>query len=104
MSHPLPDVSAFTKPPPEFIDECEGIGIRSTILLKKGDCVGQHAHTYSHATFIGSGAVRLWANEQYVGDFYRGEAVGIKAHQRHIFQALEDDTLLACLTIVKEMI
>jgi hypothetical protein len=103
MTHPLPDVSAFTQPPPEFIDEVEGIGIRSTILEKKWHCVGQHAHLEAHATFVGSGAVRLWADGQYVGDFLRGQAIGVKAGAAHIFQALEDDTLLACLTVVKEI-
>lgn len=102
MSYPLPDVSAFTQPPPEFIDEVEGIGIRSTILEKKGHCVGQHSHPDPHATFVGSGAVRLWADRKYVGDFKRGQAIGVKAGCAHIFQALEDDTLLACLTVMKE--
>lgn len=102
MNYILPDVSAFTQPPPEWIDEVEGIGIRSTILKKKYDCVGQHAHPYSHVTFVGSGAVRLWVDGVYVDDFKRGQAIAIKAGCSHIFQALENDTLLACLTAVKE--
>lgn len=101
--HPLPDVSVHTQPPPEFIDEVEGIGIRSTVLKKAMDCVGQHAHPHAHATLVGSGAVRLWVDGKFLGDFYRGQAIGVKAHHTHIFQALEDDTLLACLTVAKEI-
>lgn len=101
-----PDVSMFTDPPVEFIDEVEGIAIRSTVLEKKGDCVGQHAHPYSHATLVGSGEVRLWVDGQWTGDFKRGQPIGVKAGRVHIFQALADDTFMSCLTIseIAEMV
>lgn len=97
--HPLPDVSAFTDPPVEFIEEIEGIVIRTTTLAKAGDCVGQHKHSYSHANHVGHGSVRLWVDGQWVGDYKRNQTISVKAEAVHIFQALEDDTSISCLTI-----
>ena len=97
--YPMPDLSKFTEPPVEFVGEEEGISARTTILAKAGDCVGQHAHQYSHATLIGSGSVRMWVDGAWEGDFKRGSLAGVKAGGVHIFQALEDDTLMSCLTI-----
>lgn len=101
-----PDVSKFTEPPVEFVGEVEGISIRSTILEKVGDCVGQHAHQYSHATLVGSGEVRLWVDGVWLGDYKRGQVIAIKAGHPHIFQALAEDTLMSCLTIseIAEMV
>lgn len=98
--HPLPDVHRFTQPPVEFIGEVEGVAFRSTTLAKAGDCVGQHAHPHPHATYVGNGAVRLWVNGVWRGDYGRGQPIAIKAHSVHIFQALQDDTHLTCVTIV----
>lgn len=101
--HPLPDVSKYTEPPVEFVGDAEGIAIRSTTLEKAGDCVGQHSHPYSHATLVGNGAVRVWVNDLWRGDFRRGDPIGIKAGCSHIFQALEDDTFMSCLTVISKV-
>lgn len=104
--YPLPDVSKYTEPPVEFVGEVEGISIRSTLLEKAGDCVGQHAHRYSHATLVGSGEVRLWIDGIWLGDYKRAQPIAVKAGHVHIFQALADNTFLSCLTIseIAEMV
>lgn len=99
VTHPLPDVSKFTEPPVEFVDVVEGICIRTATLSNAGDCVGQHKHSYSHANHVGHGSVRLWVDGVWVGDFKRNQTISIKANAIHIFQALEDDTSISCLTI-----
>jgi quercetin dioxygenase-like cupin family protein len=104
--YPQPDVSKFTEPPVEFVGEVEGISIRSTLLEKAGDCVGQHAHSYSHATLVGSGRVRMWADGVWAGDYKRAEVIAVKAGVVHIFEAQEDNTFMSCLTIseIAEMV
>jgi quercetin dioxygenase-like cupin family protein len=99
-THPLPDLSRFVEPPVEFIGEVEGVAFRSTTLAKAGDCVGQHSHAYAHATYVGNGRVRLWQDGAWVGDYDRAEPISIPAGSVHIFQALQDDTHLTCVTIV----
>lgn len=101
MSHPLPKM-IVTQPPVEFVEEVCGIFFRSVFLEKSGMIVWQHVHTYDHPTFIGSGSVRLWVDEEWAGDFKAGHAVGIKAGQKHLFMALEPNTRLACVHSVKE--
>lgn len=100
--HPLPDVSSHIEPPVEFVDEVCGIAFRSTIV-QKGKCIGQHAHPYAHATLCGSGAARLWVDGVFREDIRKGQAVQIEAGYVHIFQALEDDTLLSCITEISKL-
>ena len=80
----------------QYVDECCGIYIRS-VLLQKGERARQHVHDYDHASYIGSGSVRMWVNGGFEGVFKAGVAVPIRAGQRHEFEAMEDGTRLACL-------
>lgn len=81
----------------ENVDVVAGIGFR-VVILEKGEVIPQHHHDeYEHATFIGSGKARLWVNGQYIGDFDKGKAVGIHAKDEHLWQALEPQTLIACI-------
>lgn len=80
----------------EWIDECGGIYFRS-IVLQKGDKATQHVHDHDHATYIGSGSVRMWANGGDEGIFKAGRPVLVMAGVRHEFEALEPDTRLTCV-------
>lgn len=81
----------------EFVDEVKGIYFRSILLKNRGDEVGQHAHDYDHATFVGSGAVVAWVGEKCLGEFWGGQAVPITAGHAHKFVAIMNDTRLACV-------
>lgn len=83
-------------PAVEFVDEVAGIYFRST-LLSKGDIITQHTHDYDHATYVGSGAARLFINDIKSGDIQAGHAVKIAANTRHHFEALEPNTRLVCV-------
>lgn len=101
--YPLPDFSRATDAPVEFVGEVCGVTFRSTWLAKKGDLVGQHAHAYDHATLCGSGAARLWVDGVWREDLKRGQAVPVEAGHVHIFEALEDGTLLSCITEIAKL-
>lgn len=80
----------------EFVDEVCGLYFRS-ILINAGTIIPQHVHDHDHATYIGSGAVRMWADGDDLGVFQAGRAVPVKAGVQHVFQALEDETRLTCV-------
>lgn len=82
----------------EFVDEVAGVYFRA-IVLQKGDEAQQHVHPYDHATLIGSGAATLYVNGEARGMHYAGEAVLIKANEKHSFIAHEHDTRLICVHI-----
>lgn len=86
--------------PVEFVDEVAGVYFRS-ILIHKGDEATQHVHDYDHATLIGSGAATLYVNGEARGLHYAGEAVLIKANEKHSFVAHEHNTRLVCIHIAE---
>lgn len=81
----------------EFIEEKAGIYFRSVFLPFKGTTIPQHVHTEDHATLVGNGKARLYVNGRFDSDIEAGHAVTIKAGQKHMFEALEDNTRLICV-------
>ncbi len=84
------------KQPIQRIQIKGGIYFRS-VRLEKGTLIPQHTHDHDHATYVGSGRVVLYVDGRFEGEFSQGDAIEIKGGKRHEFQALEDDTLLACV-------
>lgn len=80
----------------ERIEECCDLYFRS-VLLQKGEKGEQHTHDHDHATFVGNGRTALRVNGILVGIFEAGQAIHIIAGQHHEFEALEDNTRLACV-------
>ncbi len=83
--------------PAENIEVVANIYFRSVLLKHAGLVIPQHSHGHDHATFVGSGKVRVWVNQEWKGDFEAGRAIEIKAGQNHLFRALEDNTRLTCV-------
>lgn len=79
-----------------YIEEVCGLYFRA-ILLNQFDRVPQHTHDYDHATLVCSGKVRMWVENELIGDFEAFQALEIKARKAHVFQALEPNTRLACV-------
>lgn len=74
-----------------------GLYFRSVLLKDRDILIPQHVHPYDHATFVGSGSVRLFIDGVASGDFHAGTAIPIKAHQQHVFRSLEPMTRLCCV-------
>lgn len=96
--HSLPEIShQLTEQPVERIEEACGLYFRSVLLEKAGTVIPQHRHDHDHATFVGAGRARGWANGAWIGDKGAGEAFEVKAGCAHVFQALEPNTRLTCV-------
>jgi hypothetical protein len=50
-----------------------------------------------------NGSARLWVDGVWREDLKRGQAVPIEAGHVHIFEALEDGTLLSCITDISKL-
>ncbi len=83
--------------PVEFCNEVAGIFFRSILIEKTGQIAGYHSHTYAHASFIGSGAARLHFDGVVQGVHFAGESVEIPENIAHSWEALQDNTRIACV-------
>lgn len=95
--HPVPqELMPLAEVPVETVAIVGGVYFRS-VFLKKWTVIPQHTHDHDHATYVGSGRVRLWVNSVWSGDYQAGAAIEIRGGNQHIFQALEDFTRLICV-------
>lgn len=81
----------------EFVEEVAGIYFRSVLILKSGVRVPQHVHPYDHATYCGQGSALMIVDGKIKRVVNAGEAVLVEANHSHEFEALEDNTRLACV-------
>lgn len=65
--------------------------------MKAGTFVPQHAHEYQHATLLLIGAVDLKVNEGPWVRYFAPTTLTIRAGDKHLFKALINGTMLACV-------
>jgi quercetin dioxygenase-like cupin family protein len=75
----------------------DGVYTKVFVARKAGTFMGQHSHEYEHGTLVSYGAIRLFLNGNEVGDYSTGEMISIAAGRKHVFLALEDNTVCACI-------
>jgi hypothetical protein len=62
-----------------------------------GTMIPQHAHRFDHLTALLRGAVRVWCNDELLGDVHSPATLKIGAGDKHAFQTLVDGVVLACI-------
>ena len=75
----------------------DGIFVKMMPLPRGGTWTDQHSHDFAHTTFIASGAVAAWENDNWRGVFIAPTGILIPANTSHRFLALYDDTVLLCI-------
>lgn len=73
------------------------IFIKQLYLAKAGYVVPQHAHVYDHTSMLASGKLRVWCEDELLGDFTAPTGIFVKAHKKHMMLALEDNTITYCI-------
>jgi quercetin dioxygenase-like cupin family protein len=59
--------------------------------------IPQHSHAFGHLTAVLQGMVRVWRDDEHIGDFMAPATVRIPAHAVHRFLTLTPGCLLACI-------
>lgn len=95
--YPIPEYESMKDHPLENIQIVCGIYFRSVLLEIAGIVIPQHSHGHDHATYVASGSVRAWVDGKYKGEYKAGDAIEIKAEQKHLFMSLEPNTRLTCV-------
>jgi quercetin dioxygenase-like cupin family protein len=62
-----------------------------------GTLIPQHRHTWDHISYLAAGAVRVWRDNELVGDFQAPDAIQIPARAAHRFLTLAPNTLILCV-------
>lgn len=74
-----------------------GIFAKTWTVPDRGTLLPQHAHEFSHISYIVSGVVRIWCDDESLGDFVGPCAVRIPARRLHRFLTLSDDVTILCI-------
>lgn len=75
----------------------DDIFIKSGLFKKIPAFVPQHSHEYDHTSFIAAGSVNVWCDGEDMGVFRAPAPILIKARCKHMFEILEENTLILCI-------
>lgn len=75
----------------------DGVLVKSMVCKMAGTIVPQHAHEYDHMSMLAVGAVKVWADGEYLGTYHAPAAITIKAGTKHRFETVQDYTIIYCI-------
>ena len=74
-----------------------GIFVKAYNVPDRGTLLPQHSHAWAHVSYIVSGVVRIWRNDDELGDFIGPCTVNIPALTPHRFLTLSDNVVILCI-------
>lgn len=80
----------------------DGTFVKSYVVPKAHTALPQHSHSYSHTSYIATGAVKAWKDGVFLRVVRAPDGILIDAHAKHLFETLEDDTTILCIHSVIE--
>ena len=75
----------------------DDIFVKSGLFQNAGTVIPQHSHEYGHTSFIASGSVQVWCDDEYLGAFSAPQGIFIEKLKKHKFITLEDNTVILCI-------
>jgi quercetin dioxygenase-like cupin family protein len=75
---------------------CDGLFCK-IMTFAAGSFIPQHSHDTAHLSVIATGAVRAWKDGVFLGEFRAPTGITIEAHAKHMFEAIETNTLILCV-------
>jgi quercetin dioxygenase-like cupin family protein len=100
VTNPLADVVLAPLPEQPISTEIKiagGVFVKAYTIAKANTVIPQHSHAYDHISYVASGVVRVWADGQPLGEFVAPTGIVIRAGVKHLFQTMEDATVLLCI-------
>lgn len=79
-----------------------GVYVKEMRVSRAGTLIPQHAHHYDHLSYLATGAVHVWQDGEFRGQFIAPAAIRIPAGTKHRFLTMADDTLVLCIHAVSE--
>ena len=75
----------------------DGVFCKTIRVRKAHSFIPQHAHVYDHVSVVVRGSVRLWRDGTLDRDYHAPCGIVIEARVKHLFETLEDDTIILCV-------
>jgi quercetin dioxygenase-like cupin family protein len=99
LSLPLPHGYPVKIPQPFGIEvtTVDGIFIKQMVIPNAGTFVPQHAHVWNHTSLIAHGSIFCWKDGALDRRYEAPSAILILAGIKHLFQSLEDNTIIYCI-------
>lgn len=79
----------------------DNVFVKMMYLLKEGDIVEGHAHTFDHITLLSAGSVQM-ARDDKTDTFTAPCLIVTPKGVRHKFTALRDNVVLCCIHAVRD--
>lgn len=89
----LPEVEFYTD---------EKLFIKQMLMDRAGIYVPKHKHDYNHCSYLAAGSIRIWHDDECIGDFKAPQPITVKANIFHTFMSLEPNTLVLCIHATKD--
>jgi hypothetical protein len=96
---PLPkDVRVNITQPREIeFKTVDGLFIKQIFIRNAGSFVPQHAHVWNHTSLLARGSIFCWKDGKLDQRYIAPTTIYIMAGIKHLFQSLEDDTIIYCI-------
>lgn len=71
--------------------------IKTAVVKLAGTVIPTHAHSYDHVTLLAVGRLRIWADDELLGEFTGPTGILIRAKAKHRMLTLTDGVVFACI-------
>jgi len=71
--------------------------IKTATVEKAGTIFPTHAHAYDHVTLLAVGSMRVFADDEWLGDYTGPVGILIRARIKHRMVTLSDGVVFACI-------
>lgn len=75
----------------------DGVFMKTMVIQKAGTAVPQHAHSFDHVSVLVRGSVKIEREGRPDLICLVPTGITILARVKHLFTALEDDTIILCV-------
>ncbi len=75
----------------------DDVFVKQLVVAKAGTFIPQHSHCYDHSTLVATGRVAIWVDGKAAGIHSAPYMMLIKRGTKHLFETLEDNTILYCI-------
>lgn len=75
----------------------DDVFVKQITVKDRDTFMPQHSHKYDHISFIAAGAVQVWEDGSFLGNFEAPRGITIKAGVKHTFRTLAHNTVILCI-------
>jgi len=71
--------------------------VKTAVVADAGTVIPTHQHRWAHITLLAYGSMRVWADDQDLGEFTGPVGILIRAGAKHTFLTTSPGVVFACI-------